>query len=78
MRQAMADNRTVNGGLRFSSALAIVLIGLKVAGVITLPWVWVLSPIWIPAVAYVAFMAIAIAMDIRLSRKMKKKEETNE
>ena len=71
----MADNGTANGGLGFSGALAIMLIGLKVAGVITLPWVWVLSPIWIPAAGYAAFMAIAIAMDIRLSRKMKKKEE---
>lgn len=74
MRQAMDDNRTVNGGLGFSSALAIVLIGLKVAGVITLPWVWVLSPIWIPAVAYAAYIAIVIALGIRLS---KKKEEDN-
>ena len=34
----------------FTGLLAILFIGLKLTGVITWPWLWVLSPIWIPFV----------------------------
>ena len=39
---------TTRGGLDFASALAILLIGLKLCGVIDWSWWWILSPIWIP------------------------------
>jgi hypothetical protein len=28
--------------------LALLFIGLRLSGVITWPWIWVLSPLWIP------------------------------
>lgn len=50
-----------SGGMSFTGALAILFIGLKLAGFIDWPWVWVLSPLWIglaiavlAAIAYVA------------------------
>ena len=39
-------NSSVSGGV-FSGLLAIAFIVLKLCGVITWKWVWVLSPIWI-------------------------------
>ena len=37
-------------GLGFCDILGIVFIVLKICGVITWSWVWVLSPIWIPII----------------------------
>lgn len=36
------------GGIGFLGALALLFIGLKLAGIITWSWVWVLAPLWIP------------------------------
>lgn len=36
-------------GLSFSSLLTVLFIGLKLTGHIEWSWLWVLSPIWIPA-----------------------------
>lgn len=38
----------VNGGVGFGGLLTIVFIVLKLVGVISWSWLWVLSPIWIP------------------------------
>ena len=37
-------------GIGFCDALGIVFIILKLCGVLTWSWLWVLSPIWIPIV----------------------------
>lgn len=37
-----------SGGIGFFGALALLFIGLKLGGVITWSWVWVLSPLWGP------------------------------
>ena len=37
-----------SGGIGFTGALAILFIGLKLGGVISWSWLWVLSPLWIP------------------------------
>ncbi len=37
----------VNGGVGFGGLLTIVFIVLKLVGVISWSWLWVLSPIWI-------------------------------
>lgn len=48
----MANNSgspvVVNGGVGFGGLLTIVFIVLKLVGVISWSWLWVLSPIWIP------------------------------
>lgn len=44
----MTDKKTtVHAGPSFASLLAILFIALKLTGVITWSWWWVLSPIWI-------------------------------
>ena len=44
----MRENKTVvNGGASFSELLTLVFIVLKLTGVISWSWWWVLSPLWI-------------------------------
>lgn len=38
----------VGSGLSTSSLLGVLFVGLKLTGYIQWPWVWVLSPFWIP------------------------------
>jgi hypothetical protein len=50
-----------SGGIGFAGLLAIVFIVLKLMGKITWSWLWVLSPLWIPAIIFlIVLMAIAI------------------
>lgn len=39
-----------NGGIGFCGLLTIAFIVLKLTGVISWSWIWVLAPIWIPVV----------------------------
>lgn len=48
------------GGIGFCGVLAILFIALKLIGIINWPWVWVLAPIWIPAI--IAVMCIIIIL----------------
>lgn len=43
----MSENKTSSGGIGFSGLLTILFIGLKLTGVISWSWWWVLSPMWI-------------------------------
>lgn len=43
------NKTTVNGGIGFTGLLTIVFIVLKLCGVITWSWLWVLAPIWVSA-----------------------------
>lgn len=45
-------------------ALVGVFIVLKLTGVITLSWLWVLSPIWIPAAVVLAILLIALVVAV--------------
>lgn len=59
------NKQNANGGIGFVGALTIVFIVLKLCKVITWPWVWVLSPIWISvglAVVIGLIAAVAIAI----------------
>ena len=49
----------VGFGLGFSGLLGIVFITLKLCGVISWPWVWVLSPLWGP-LAFAAAVLLAV------------------
>lgn len=48
------------GGIGFLGLLTIVFITLKLTGVITWSWWWVLSPIWIPTAITVLIFIIAV------------------
>lgn len=59
----MNDNEKSNGatgGIGFCGVLAIVFIVLKLVGVISWSWVWVLAPIWIPAAIVVVILLLFI------------------
>ena len=46
----MEDNGS--NGLDFAKALTIALIVLKLCKVITVSWIWVISPLWIEIILY--------------------------
>lgn len=55
------DNKTAGtGGVGFCGLLGIAFIVLKLVGVISWPWVWVLSPLWIPLVLFIIVFIIAL------------------
>lgn len=56
---------TVNGGVGFVGLLTIVFIVLKLLGVISWSWAWVLSPIWIDAILVIALLCVLIILDRR-------------
>lgn len=49
-------------GLGFLDALTILFIALKLCGVISWSWVWVLSPLWITAVLIIVIFMIAVIL----------------
>ena len=48
------------GGIGFFGLLTVVLIGLKLAKVVDIPWLWVLSPIWVPIVFGLALFLVIL------------------
>lgn len=54
------NKTTVNGGTGFTGLLTIVFIFLKLCGVITWSWLWVLSPIWISAALCVVVLLVVL------------------
>jgi hypothetical protein len=60
-------NIKANGaGIGFGGLLTIVFIVLKLCGVITWPWIWVLSPIWISILLTVVFVILALLIAIAI------------
>lgn len=53
----MSTEVSTNGGIGFCGMLTILFIGLKLGGVISWSWWWVLAPMWIPAALVVAIIA---------------------
>lgn len=56
------NNNSSSGGNTFLSLLAILFIGLKLTGFINWPWIWVLSPIWIPLMIVLAMLAFLVVI----------------
>lgn len=57
----MGDNK---GSIGFASLLCLVFIVLKLLGVITWSWLWVLSPIWISTIIAIALIIIYVLIKI--------------
>jgi len=55
----MSDKQT-SSGLDVVDLLAVAFIILKLCGVITWSWWWVLSPLWISAIGWVVLLIIAL------------------
>ena len=59
----VADAGTLKGlGIGFSGLLTILFIGLKLTGVITWSWWWVLSPLWITAIIVLVILACVLCL----------------
>lgn len=52
-----------SGGIGFGGLLTIVFIVLKLLGVISWNWCWVLSPIWITAVIVLFLALVVVAVE---------------
>lgn len=50
--------------MKFLSLLAVAFIVLKLTDFIAWSWIWVLAPIWIPAVAVILFLIGFVALDV--------------
>lgn len=55
-------------GVGFCDLLCIVFIVLKLLGIITWSWLWVLCPIWIPAIFIIIIAIICVLVDAIISR----------
>ena len=53
-----------SGSVSLTSILGVVFIVLKLTGVISWSWVWVLAPFWIPLALVVLILAIIIVVTI--------------
>ena len=49
-----------SSGIGFSGALTVLFVGLKLTHVISWPWLWVLSPLWISALIGIAILTIIL------------------
>lgn len=56
------NKTTVNGGVGFTGLLTTAFIVLKLCGVITWSWLWVLSPIWISAALCVVVLLVTLVV----------------
>ena len=63
------NTTTTSGGIGFLGLLTIVFIVLKLMGIITWSWLWVLAPIWIP---FGIVTIIAVVLGVYAVRKGKK------
>lgn len=73
MSDTSEKNLTVRTGVGFTGLLTIVFIVLKLLGVISWSWLWVLSPIWISlAVSLVIFGFVFLIWVIMVLAALKK------
>ena len=56
----MSSSNNSGGRVGFAGLLTILFIGLKLGGVITWSWWWVLSPLWIGFALHAAAFIIAV------------------
>ena len=68
MKQGLAG-----GGITITSLLGLAFVILKLCRVITWPWLWVLSPFWIPAaIAGVVLIVAVFCLAFEVWREMRK------
>jgi Flp pilus assembly protein TadB len=67
------ENNSASGGVGFTGLLTILFIALKLCGVISWSWVWVLSPLWISFGICLVILVIAFtAYGIKVAKRNKK------
>lgn len=55
-----SSSRTTVKSIGFTGVLTVAFIVLKLCGVITWSWIWVISPIWIYAILWITFFVIVL------------------
>jgi hypothetical protein len=72
----MENKQIQYNGIGFCGLLTIVFITLKLLKVITWPWAWVLSPIWIPVVIIAVIGPVSIIVIITMTIQKGRKNKT--
>ena len=60
MEVIMKDKNITVHSLNFFECLTLLFIGLRLAGVTTMSWLWVLSPLWLPVSLIAAVLCVAM------------------
>ncbi len=68
----MANNESKFAGFGLAKLLLVAFIVLKLVGEIAWPWIWVLSPLWIPFVLIIGLTLIIWLVKIIFSNNKKK------
>ena len=55
-----SKSQASGGGIGFVGVLTVAFVVLKLVGVISWPWLWVLSPLWISALLAVALIVLML------------------
>jgi len=53
-----SSSSSASGGTSISGLLGVLFVGLKLTGFIDWPWLWVLSPFWIPLVIVLGVLVV--------------------
>ena len=53
-----SSSSSSSGGIGFTGLLTVLFVGLKLTNVIAWPWLWVLSPIWIPLLLLMVILIV--------------------
>lgn len=62
----MSDSSSSSsGGIGFTGLFTVLFVGLKLTNVIAWSWVWVLSPIWIPAFFFMIILIIGVLISTK-------------
>ena len=62
------EQTNTNSGLGFTGALTILFIALKLLGVISWSWWWVLSPLWITTAIVLVVLVVTLIVALKLSQ----------
>jgi membrane protein YdbS with pleckstrin-like domain len=65
----MTDKKNTTGGLGVSDVLLIIFITLKITGIITWSWVWVLSPLWISSALVIVTLLFLVIIGMICEKK---------
>jgi len=61
--ECVSEKKSSSGGIGIGGLLTVAFVVLKLCGVITWSWWWVLSPLWISAVLVILVVLIMASME---------------
>lgn len=57
-----SSSNSTSTGISTSGLLGVLFVGLKLTGYINWPWLWVLSPFWIPVVILIGILLVLLVI----------------